>query len=154
RPSTRLSSPNWRTGASSQILLPKGTREMVTLLLLFAAGVQHGLRVPDGFEVTLYADHTVANDIHCLTVGPEGQVVVSGRCYVRQLIGKDREEKVLEFASAPKDGAMGLHFDGGDLYVVGDGGLRRYRDRTKPPEVVYRCKTGGEHTAHAVQRGP
>jgi putative heme-binding domain-containing protein len=65
------------------------------LLLLFpaAAGaqtVQHGLRVPAGFEVAGFADHTLANDIFCLTVGPRGQVVVSGRGYVRQLVDEMR----------------------------------------------------------------
>lgn len=132
---------------------------MTALLLLFAASVQHGLRVPDGFEVTLYADHTLANDIHCMTVGPDGQVIVSGRGYVRRLVGAEKAEKALEFAAAPKDGAMGLFWEKGDLYVVGDGGLKVYRDaddagRTKPPHLLFRCKTGGEHTSHAVQRGP
>src|SRR5262249_45029583 len=69
-----------------------------------------GLRVPDGFEVTEYAGADLANDIYCLTVGPKGQVVVSGRGYVRLLVeGKGgRAERALDFAGAPKDGAMGL----------------------------------------------
>jgi putative heme-binding domain-containing protein len=42
---------------------------------------------------------------------------------------------------------------------MGDGGLRRYRDaggagRQRPPELLAAFKTGGEHDAHAVRRGP
>lgn len=122
----------------------------VVLLCLLA----QGLRVPAGFDVTLHAEHTVANDIHCLAIAPDGRIVVSGRGYVR-LLSADGKSAV-DFVGAPKDGAMGLHFDANDLYVVGDGGLKVYRgaDPRQPPEMVFRCKTGGEHTAHAVQRGP
>src|SRR5262249_18306201 len=67
--------------------------------------------------------------------------------------------KALGFAGAPKDGAMGLFWEGDDLYCMGDGGLRRWRDaggagRNKPPELLYPLKTGGEHDAHAIRRGP
>ncbi|MGL4550528.1 MAG: PQQ-dependent sugar dehydrogenase, partial [Gemmataceae bacterium] len=124
---------------------------MLPLLLLFALD---GLRAPDGFEVTLHADHTVVNDIHCLTIAPDGRIAVSGRGYVRVLSGDGKS--AADFAGAPKDGAMGLCFDGGDLYAVGDGGLKVWRgaDRSKPPQTLFRCKTGSEHLAHAVLRGP
>jgi hypothetical protein len=54
---------------------------------------------------------------------------------------------------------MGLFWEGDSLFCVGDGGLRVYRDangpgRLRPSKVLFKCKTGGEHTAHAVQRGP
>jgi putative heme-binding domain-containing protein len=109
-------------------------------------------RIPDGFEVTLVADHTVVNDTHCMTINPRGQLVVSGRGYVRLLDG----ERIVNFTGAPKDGAMGLCWDGNDLYVVGDGGLKVWRgaDPTKPPELLYKLRTGSEHLAHAVCRGP
>src|SRR4051794_34589480 len=121
-----------------------------------------GLRVPEGFEVVEWADSTLANDIHCLTVGPAGQVVVSGRGYVRLLVdekGSGKATRALDFAEAPRDGAMGLCWDGDDLYCMGDGGLRRYRHasgggRTRPSELLYPFKTGGEHSAHAILRGP
>src|SRR5262249_54180514 len=65
----------------------------------------------------------------------------------------------VDFAGAPKDGAMGLFWEGDDLYCMGDGGLRRYRDaggegRNKPPELLAPFRTGGEHAAHAIRRGP
>ncbi|HZY84979.1 MAG TPA: hypothetical protein VFE78_09120, partial [Gemmataceae bacterium] len=122
----------------------------------------HGLRVPPGFEVTEFAGSELANDVYCLTLGPRGQVVVSGRGFVRLLADTDgdgRADRALDFAGAPKDGAMGLFWEGQTLWCVGDGGLRRYRDadaagRLRPPELVFPLKTGGEHDAHAVRRGP
>ncbi len=122
----------------------------------------HGLRVPAGFEVTEFADAKLAHDIHCLTIDPKGRVVVSGRGYLRVLLDDDgdgKADRALDFAHAPKDGAHGLFWEGDSLYCVGDGGLRVFRDadgkgRERPSELLFKCKTGGEHTAHAVARGP
>ncbi len=133
-----------------------------SLCPLCLCGESSGLRLPEGFEVVEWADSSLANDIYCLTVGPSGQVVVSGRGYVRQLVdekGAGKATRALDFAEAPRDGAMGLCWDGDDLYCMGDGGLRRYRQaggagRTRPSELLYPFKTGGEHSAHAILRGP
>jgi putative heme-binding domain-containing protein len=122
----------------------------------------HGLRLPAGFEVTEFADSTLAADIHCLALDPKGRPVVSGRGYVRLLVDDDgdgRADKALDFKDAPKDGAMGLFWQKNDLYCVGDGGLRVYRDaggvgRGRPSELLFACRTGSEHLAHAVNRGP
>src|SRR6516162_8787254 len=130
--------------------------------LLSAQAPPHGLRVPPGFEVTEFADSGLANDIYCLTLDPAGRVVVSGRGYIRLLLdkhGDGRADAALDFAGAPKDGAMGLFWEGDTLYCMGDGGLRRYPDaggagRQRPPELLARLKTGGEHDAHAMRRGP
>src|SRR5262249_41766191 len=60
----------------------------------------------------------------------------------------------------PKDGAMGLLWEGNTLFATGDGGLLRYRDADGdgkadgPPELIRALKTGGEHCAHAIRRGP
>src|SRR5262249_13273282 len=113
-------------------------------------------------EVALFADSKLANDIHCLTIDPKGRVVVSGRGYLRVLIDDDgdgKADRVLDFAHPIKEGAHGLLWEGEDLWAVGDGGLRRYRNasgagRLQPSEILFRCPSGGEHTAHAVQRGP
>ncbi len=140
----------------------------VILLSLFlpaharAAQPDHGLQVPPGFEVTQFADDKLAADIHCLTLDPAGRVVVSGRGYVRLLLdddGNGKADRALDFAQAPRDGAMGLFWEGDSLYCVGDGGLRVYRDaygagRLRPSKLLFKCITGGEHSAHAVQRGP
>src|SRR5438270_13878160 len=108
---------------------------LTCLVFLFLSTVahaqttQHGLRVPAGFEVTEYAGSDLANDIYCMTLDPKGRVVVSGRDYIRLLIEEDgRAKKALDFAGAPKDGGMGLFWEGDDLYCMGDGGLRRYRN--------------------------
>jgi putative heme-binding domain-containing protein len=130
--------------------------------LLSAQAPPHGLRVPDGFEVAEFADSALANDIYCLTLDPRGRVVVSGRGYIRLLIddnGDGRADRALDFAGAPKDGAMGLFWEGDTLYCMGDGSLRRYPNaggdgRLRPPELIYPFKTGGEHEAHAMRRGP
>ena len=133
-----------------------------TLAPLYAQSPPHGLRLPDGFEATEFADSSLANDIYCMTLDPKGRVVVSGRGYIRLLIdgnGDGRADRALEFAGAPKDGAMGLFWEGDSLFCMGDGGLRRYRDangegRKHPPELIHPFKTGGEHSAHAMRRGP
>ena len=129
---------------------------------LYPQAPPHGLRLPEGFEATEFADSSLANDIYCMTLDPKGRVVVSGRGYIRLLVddnGDGRADRALEFAGAPKDGAMGLFWEGDNLFCMGDGGLRRYRDangegRKRPPELIHPFKTGGEHSAHAMRRGP
>jgi glucose/arabinose dehydrogenase len=140
------------------------TALLLTVALLPAADervVSSGLSVPAGFNVSVFSDSAVANDIHCMTIDPQGRVTVSGRGYLRILVeGKDgKAGKTLEFKHPVKEGAHGLFWEDGHLWCVGDGGLRIYRDVDKggidrPSELLFKCKTGGEHTAHAVNRGP
>src|SRR5438067_2431437 len=126
---------------------------------LFAQPIP-GLRVPPGFEVVEFADQKLANDIYCMTVDPKGRVVVAGRGYVRILVDDDgdgKADRALDFANEPKDGAMGLLWEGDTLYFTGDGGLRRFRTKTGdkadgPSELIRAMKTGGEHSSHAIQR--
>jgi putative membrane-bound dehydrogenase-like protein len=128
-----------------------------------AADAPFGLRVPPGFEVTEFADSRLANDIFCMTLDPRGRVVVSGHGYIRILVDDDsdgRADRAIDFADGPKDGAQGMLWEGDSLYVVGDGGLRRYHDADGdgradgPSELIRAIKTGGEHDAHALRRGP
>jgi putative heme-binding domain-containing protein len=120
------------------------------------------LKVPPGFEVVEFADGKLANDIHVMTVDPKGRVVVAGRGYIRILVDDDgdgKADRALDFASTPKDGAMGLFWEGDTLFVMGDGGLRRFTSKTGdkadgPSELIRAMKTGGEHTSHAIRRGP
>jgi putative heme-binding domain-containing protein len=139
--------------------------EMVVALLGLASGVradhvQHGLRVPDDFEVVEYAGSELANDIFCMTIDPQGRVIVSGRGYTRILVdeGQGKATRAIDVLTGPKDGAMGLLWECDALYVVGGGGLRRYRGADgkpdSPPELIRALKTGGEHDAHALRRGP
>ncbi len=121
------------------------------------------LNVPEGFTATLYADDELAHDIFCLTLDSQGRVVVSGRGYVRRLIDSDgdgRADRFEQFADGPKTGAQGMYFHGNDLLCLGDGGLIRYRDADAdgkadgPPQQFLKVKTGSEHGAHAIRKGP
>jgi putative heme-binding domain-containing protein len=119
----------------------------------------NGFHLPPGFSVTEYAGDDLVHDCYTLTINPQGQVVVAGRGYIRTLIGMDRAERAVEIADHPKDGAMGLLWERNTLWAVGDGGLRRFTigpdgKPTGPSELVYKLKTGGEHDAHALRRGP
>ncbi|HET6324903.1 MAG TPA: hypothetical protein VFG04_09400 [Planctomycetaceae bacterium] len=150
-------------------------RQSVTRLLLgtslLAAGLcnraQSGdaasLQVPQGFAVTQYADDQLAHDVFSLTFDSLGRVVVSGPGYVRILIDANHDgvaDSYKQFADGPASGAQGMCFHGRDLICTGDAGLIRYRDANKDdradgrPDVFLKFKTGGEHHAHAVQRGP
>ncbi|MBA3311726.1 MAG: hypothetical protein M3552_01360 [Planctomycetota bacterium] len=121
------------------------------------------LRVPEGFAATVFAGDDLVHDAYCLTIDGTGHVVVSGPGYIRVLVdrnGDGRADEAIPFADGPKSGAQGLCFDGLDLLAVGDGGLLRYRDADGdhradgPPKLLLKLKTGGEHHAHAIRRGP
>src|SRR5436309_10935624 len=127
-----------------------------------AAAQVPGLKVPPGFEVTEFAGPTLANDIYCMTLDPKGRVVVCGRGYIKILVDDDgdgKADRAIDFADSPKDGAMGLYWEGDSLYVTGDGGLRRFTTKdgdhaAGPSELIRKMTTGREHMAHAVTRGP
>ena len=121
-----------------------------------------GVRVPEGFEVSLYADNELASDIFSMTIDSLGRVVVSGPGYVRILVDADgdgRAETFKQFADGPASGAQGMVFRGRDLICTGDEGLIRYRDADSDDrsdgaaDVFLKIKTGGEHDAHAIRRG-
>src|SRR5438034_3036976 len=139
------------------------TRLTTALFLLsLAAGVcpaadtVAGLHVPPGFEVTEFAGDDLAHDIFTMTLDPRGRVVVAGRGYSRLLIDDDgdgRADRAIQIADHPKDGAMGLLWEGDTLYAVGDGGLRRFKigaddKAVGPSELIRALNTRGEHTAH------
>lgn len=122
-----------------------------------------GLKAPEGFTVTKFADDSLAHDIYSMTIDSLGRVVVSGPGYVKILIDTDGDGKADQaktFTDGPTTGAQGLYFLGRDLLCTGDAGLIRYKDSDKDdraegkPEVFLKVKTGHEHSAHAVRRGP
>ena len=144
---------------------------LVAVLMVLVAGspalagrnVQLGLQLPAGFEVTEFADSRLANDIFSMTVDPRGRIVVSGPGYLRILVedrATGRAGHAIDFAHDLREGAQGLLWEGNHLYVMADGGLRRYRvakggDRADgPSELIRSFRTGGEHNAHAIRRGP
>jgi putative heme-binding domain-containing protein len=120
-----------------------------------------GMRVPDGFEITEFADAKLANDIHCLTIDPRGRIVVSGPGYLRVLIdskGDSKVDRAIDLVPGLKDGPQGLLWEGNTLYFTADGGLRRVTIKDDKPagpsKLIRAMKTGGEHDAHAILRGP
>ncbi len=137
---------------------------LVGLLSVVAIGQEAaGLRAPKGFQASLFADDDLAHDIHCLSIDSHGQIVVAGNGYIRCLIDNDGDGKAdssVLFAEAPASGVQGMFWHGSDLLAVGGDGLLQYRDRDGdrradgPPDVLLKLRTGGEHHAHAIQRGP
>ena len=119
---------------------------VLSSLCLFCAGSSFasvpGLRVPPGFEVTEFADGTLANDIFCMTLDPKGRPVVSGRNYVRILVDEHntgRADRALDFAKAPADGAMGLWWEGDTKEILPGMTLRelmRQQRRLSIPQTV------------------
>lgn len=122
-----------------------------------------GLNVPEGFTVTRFADDSLAHDIFSMTIDSLGRVVVSGPGYVKILVDSNNDgkaDRVIDFADGPASGAQGLCFLGRNLLCTGDAGLVLYKDENAddrvdgPPETFLKIKTGSEHNAHAVRRGP
>src|SRR5476651_2448639 len=110
--------------------MPRFLLPLLVIAVAAPSALAQPLKVPPGFEVIEFADGKLANDIHVMTVDPKGRVVVAGRGYIRILVDDDgdgKADRAIEFASSPKDGAMGLLWEGDSLYVMGDGGLRRFR---------------------------
>jgi putative heme-binding domain-containing protein len=133
------------------------------LSLTLAGAPAKGLSAPAGFEITEFSDSTLANDITCMTIDPQGRVVVAGRGYIRLLLD-DKEEgrasKAVDIVQGVKEQAMGLFWEGDSLYAVVDGGLWRWHigkdamTADRPPERIRSLRTSGEHHAHAIRRGP
>ena len=140
---------------------------LLSLFVAFAfpsyAAVSHGFRVPDGFEVSLYAGDDLAHDIFSMTTDSKGRIVVAGKDYVKILHdtkGTGKADKATLFVKASKSGAHGMYFDGPDLIMNGDGGIRRWRDTDGDgvadgePEFWLRTERDGEHSANGIVKGP
>jgi putative membrane-bound dehydrogenase-like protein len=121
-----------------------------------------GVRVPEGFEVSLFADDTLAHDIYSMTVDAQGRVVVAGAGYVKILHDTDgdgRAERASLFSPLPASGAHGMYFDGPDLICSGDNSIMRLRDADgdgvadREPEVWTPLRHP-EHGANGLVRGP
>src|SRR6516164_6932329 len=89
-----------------------------------------GLRIAPGFRITLFADHTLANDIYAMTLDSKGRVVVTSQGWIKILEDRNGHGKVDQASlfAVTRTGGMGMCFDGNDLLFSGDNGLWRYRD--------------------------
>jgi putative heme-binding domain-containing protein len=129
------------------------------LLIASAASLARAdlpLKVPTGFVVTEVCGPELANDIYGIQIDAKGRLVAYGRGYVRQILDAKRS---VELVAGMTGGPMGLLWEDETLWVVVDGGLKKYTNVTghwpaKNPQTVLKIKTGGEHDAHAVRRGP
>ena len=119
--------------------------------------------VPEGFQISLFADNDLAPNIYSMTFDSLGRVVVSGPGYVSILVDENQDGKadnVIRYADGPKSGAQGMVFYGRDLICSGDEGIIRYQDRNQDdradgkPDLFLKIKTGSEHHAHAIRQGP
>ncbi|MFK7767807.1 MAG: hypothetical protein AB8B55_11340 [Mariniblastus sp.] len=122
-----------------------------------------GIVVKSGFKATKVAGDDLATNIFCMAVSPKGETFVSGPGYIKVLIDSDADgqfDSTRTFANGPASGAQGICFDGNDLLCIGDGGLLRFADVNQDgvadgkPEVIFPIRTGGEHHAHAIRKGP
>ena len=122
-----------------------------------------GIKVPEGFEVTQVADDQLVTNIYSLAVSPKGQTFVTGPGYIKVLIDLDGDrvfESAKTFSNQPRSGAQGICFDGDDLLCTGDGALLKFTDANQDgvsdgaPQRIFSIKTGGEHEAHSVRKGP
>jgi putative membrane-bound dehydrogenase-like protein len=120
-----------------------------------------GLRIAPGFRITLFADHTLANDIYAMTLDSKGRVVVTSQGWIKILEDRNGHGKADQASlfAVTRTGGMGMCFDGNDLLFSGDNGLWRYRDADGdgradgPPELITKYVTG-EHGHHAIRKGP
>lgn len=154
---------NWRFVCALLVWIPAGPRCLAQPDSPANALAGDEISVPPGFEISLYADDDLAHDIYCMTTDSLGRIVVSGPGYVRILVDSDEDglaEEARTFADGPKTGAQGMFFLGRDLFCIGDSGLMRFRDQDGddradgPPQTFLKLKTGAEHHAHSVQKGP
>ena len=164
-----MRNPSYLAGGYGQAVYRVGLVAMFLAAAILGSGDRGradedvGLRAPEGFVVSLYADDDLAHDIFAMTFDSRGRVVVSGPGYVRILVDSDNDGKAdqyKQFADGPSTGAQGMYFLGHDLMCVGDDGLLRYRDRNSDDhadgaaDVFLHIKASGEHHAHALQKGP
>jgi putative heme-binding domain-containing protein len=121
------------------------------------------VKVATGLTIQHVADDDLAPDCTAMATDSDGRLLVSGPGYVRELLDRDGDgiyDAFRSIADSPSHGAHGLCVDGDALYYVGDNGVWQINDFTSGDEAeskpvrVLEIKTGGEHDAHALRKGP
>lgn len=121
------------------------------------------VKVSDGLNIQLIADDDLVPDCTAIVMGSGGRLLASGPQYLCELLDKDSDgmyDARRLIVEAPSHGAHGLCVDGDTLYYVGDNGVWKvkrfaFENANKlRPERVLQIKTGGEHDAHALRKGP
>ena len=122
---------------------------------------QIGVALPEGFRIEKWIEEPPSN-IYSLCTAADGSVVVAGPGYFKvysDVGSPGQPSEVASISHAFADGAQGMCFDGRDLLAVGNGGLWRFPDAltsdvSAKPQRIFEIKTGGEHDAHAIRKGP
>ncbi len=115
------------------------------------------ITLPKGFVIDQVCGPDQANDIYTIHIDSQGRMLVAGRGYIRQVLEHGR---TVDLVTGVKAGPMGLLWEGTTLYAVVDGGLQRWTNVVEKltnhdrPMRILTIKTGGEHDAHAIRRGP
>lgn len=125
-------------------------------LVLPVTAQEHGVKVPPGFKVTLFADHTLANDIYSMTLDDQGRVLVSSRGWVKLIEDNNGKVDWTQSYSITDSGAMGLCADRvGDLMIVADGSLS-YAGKRRTMSALTKLVpvASGEHGGHGSRQGP
>ena len=129
---------------------------------LRAAADDLPFHVPPGFEVSLFADDSLAHDIYSMTVDAHGRVAVAGAGYVKILHDDDHDghaDRATLYSTRPASGAHGLLFVGDDLICTGDNSVMRLHDADGDgvaegePEIYARLRHP-EHGANGLVMGP
>jgi putative membrane-bound dehydrogenase-like protein len=122
-----------------------------------------GFRVPDNFEVSLYAGDDLAHDLFSMTIDTRGRVVVSGKGYIKTLEDTNLDgaaDKAILFSDFPKGGAYGMCFASTNLICVGDDGVWSLTDTDGDgradgePELLLKGAMQRGHSANGIVRGP
>jgi putative heme-binding domain-containing protein len=121
-----------------------------------------GIVTPPGFEVSLYADDSLAHNIFSMTIDSHGRVVVAGPEFVKILHdtnGDGRADRATLFSPVPKSGAHGMYFDGPHLVCNGDDTIGRLRDAdgddvADGPMEIWTGLRHPEHGANGIVLGP
>ena len=137
---------------------------LTSLIPPFALAAESlGFRVPENFDVSLYAGDDLAHDIFSMTIDARGRVVVSGRGYIKILEDTDGDgaaDKAIPFASFPKGGAYGLYATATNVVCVGDDGVWSLADTNGDgradgdPKLLLQGALQRGHSANGIVRGP
>lgn len=121
------------------------------------------LKIPEGFEVFRFTNDLQTPDIYCIAFGPNGQLLVSGKNYIRIVHDSNLDgipDAIHDLPFKVQDGPTGLCWEGDNIWFTANQGLWVTSLKTGNPQnatvprKLLTFKTGGEHEAHAVRKGP
>lgn len=135
----------------------------VSSFAAWSMAADEDIQVAEGLTIRLIADDELVPDCSTIACDWQGNVIASGPGYIRRLVDEDgdgRMDSQLTLVDALGHGAHGLYLEEPYVYYVATGGVWRCEldgqvsRSLKAPEKLLDIKTGGEHHAHAIRRGP